>query len=334
MFEKARLKLTIWYTAIIMLVSLVFSLSIYLNINSEYVHIEEVQERFRQEQVEKYFIPKNPAKPVPTLLNPEIIEHARLRLISTLSLINLSILALAAASGYFLSGRTLRPIKNIVDEQKRFISDSSHELRTPITSLRTELEVGLRDKKLTTKKAKEILKSNLEEIINLQNLTNNLLSISQNGEHFNTKHKKISSLKKIVNNALDRVKPLAIEKKITFEIDIKEVKLNVVEDRIQEVFVIILENAIKFSKYSGKIIIESSKIKNEAIVKITDFGIGIDGKDLPYIFDRFYRADKSRTIKGHGLGLSIAKRILEKHKGKIYANSKSGKTTFTIVLPL
>src|SRR3989344_8850426 len=163
MFKKARLKLTAWYLLIIMLISLAFSIAIDHLLTLELTRVERVQ-RLRQERR----IPRIPA------IDPEVIEETKNRLRINLILINLGILGAAGVAAYFLAGRTLKTIKNMVDEQNRFITDSSHELRTPITSLKTEMEVNLRDKKLN-KDTRKILESNLEEVNSLQSLSDNLI---------------------------------------------------------------------------------------------------------------------------------------------------------------
>jgi signal transduction histidine kinase len=226
----------------------------------------------------------------------------------------------------------------MVDEQNRFITDASHELRTPLTSLRTEIEVGLRDKTIDLNSAKKLLESNLEEVIALQSLSDNLLELAQNGKEIKNTEKKELSILEIVNKAIKKVEPLALNKGVKIEKKIKDEKIFVVPDRISEVFVILLDNAIKYSKNKTKIIIESKKEKEKISISVTDYGIGIAKDDVPHIFDRFYRANKSRSkteTPGYGLGLSIAKKIIKAHDGEISVSSVfSKKTTFTVSIPI
>src|SRR3989344_858512 len=176
MFQSARIKLTIWYTLIIMLISLSFSLAIYKVLGSELDRLDRTQRlRIERGLPERPFLTPSTDLdqriPRRFFLDPELLKETRERLGLILALINLVILAISAASGYFLSGRTLKPIKEMVEEQNRFITDASHELRTPLTTLKTEIEVNLRNKKLSVEEAKAILKSNLEEVNNLQVLS-------------------------------------------------------------------------------------------------------------------------------------------------------------------
>lgn len=220
----------------------------------------------------------------------------------------------------------------MLEEQNRFITDASHELRTPLTSLRSEIEVGLRNKALSLNDTKKLLVSNLEEVISLQTLSDNLLELAQNGRFIDPNNFEQVSITEIVNNAIKKVHPLAVKKEIKLKIKLEEVKIYGVADRLVEVFVILLDNAIKFSLSKNEVEIYAKKAVNYVEVDIINYGIGIADKDLPKIFDRFYRVDKSRSkTSGYGLGLSIAKQIIETHEGSIAAISQENeKTTFKV----
>ena len=144
MFKSARLKLTAWYLLIIMLISILFSIAIYSEINADLGRLEHYQELRKQRDLQ--FAPPLPPNPE---LDRNVVAEARDRITLILFLVNFGILVVSGGSAYFLAGRTLKPIKDMVDEQNRFITDSSHELRTPLTSLRSEIEVNLRDKNLS-----------------------------------------------------------------------------------------------------------------------------------------------------------------------------------------
>jgi two-component system, OmpR family, sensor histidine kinase CiaH len=338
MFEKARLKLTLWYLLIIMTISLLFTGVIYARVNSDLVRFEQAQIRMQRNFMERGIMGIGPGQgPNPQLLmlTPEDIQETRQALIIILGLINLIILAVSGGAGYFLAGKTLRPIKEMVDEQNRFISDSSHELRTPLTSLRSEIEVNLRNKNLTLGSAKKVLESNLEEVINLQKLSDNLLELAQSGNLVSRKNMKPVSIFKISVESIDKIRPLASKKQIKIENKVKDAKINAIPDRITEALIILLDNAVKYSPSKSTIEIKSEKIKDYVKIMVVDHGAGIPNEDLPHIFQRFYRSDKSRNQDGYGLGLSIAKEILESHKGSISVKSELGKgSIFTVKLPL
>ncbi len=337
MFENARFKLTIWYLIIIMTVSALFSVAIYSRVNMEFSRFERFQVRVR-EDIKEGIIPRNLAPQNPRFgrVDPLEIQRSRTRIILILIFLNLGILVFAGAAGYFLAGRTLKPIKEMVDEQNRFITDSSHELKTPLTSLRSEIEVALRNKKMSVTDTRKILESNLEEVLSLQILSDNLLELAENGSSRKNSDFKEISILSCVDAAIKKVENLAKEKQIKIENKIEDIKIKGVRDMLAEVFVILLDNAIKYSKKNGKVEIASKVSDKNIEVSVTDNGIGIESEDLPHIFDRFYRADKSRSfVSGYGLGLSIAKKIIESHNGKVEVSSiLSKQTTFTVNLPV
>ena len=339
MFERARIKLTAWYLVVIMAISIVFSLAIYSRVNTEFGRFERFQVRLR-EDVREGIVPPNiiPRNPRLGRIDPSEIQATRTRFIIILISLNLGIFVFAGAAGYFLAGETLKPIKEMIDEQNRFIADSSHELRTPLTSLRSEIEVGLRNKKITIAEARRILKSNLEEVINLQALSDSLLALSKNGHFAEQKYMEEVSLLSCVNEAIRRVEHFARERQTIIKNNVKGLTVRGVRERLTEVFVILLDNAIKYSPEKSKVQIVSKKDSSNIEITVSNKGKGIEEKDLPHIFDRFYRGSESRSKtdnSGYGLGLSIAKKIIESHGGSIFAkNTPKKETKFTVVLPL
>lgn len=344
MFYKARLKLTAWYLLIIMLISISFSLVVYHALTFEFNRILRI-ERLRQERA----LPS----PIPSLTfplkddtqrrgrlnipSPEIIKEAKNRLISILALVNLGILFFSGAAGYFLAGKTLKPIKEMVDEQNRFITDASHELRTPLTSLKSEIEVNLRDKKMDISQAKKLLESNLEEVNNLQYLSDNLIKLSQFKRDNDIQFEEVN-LKELILEAQKKVAILAKKRNITIKNSLSDQKVWANKQSLAELFVILLDNAIKYSHKDKQVSISSNVDSGKLAVLIKDQGIGISKHDLSHLFDRFYRVDSSRTkinVPGYGLGLSIAIQILEKHHGSVSVESTLGiGSTFKILLPL
>lgn len=343
MFEAARLKLTAWYLLIIMLISISFSVAIYQVLTSELNRVERIQ-RIRQQRE----LSLNDTDNIPAdfsqrifrqpIIDPELLEETKNRLILILFMINAGILGISALSGYFLAGRTLKPIKNMVDEQNRFITDSSHELRTPLTSLKSEIEVNLRDKNLNLNQAKKLLESNLEEVNNLQYLSDNLIKLAQYEKANGIILLEEIALKQIVSDAIKKVANLAKNKNIQIKEKTHEYTLFANSQSLTELFVILLDNAIKYSLKNSKITLNSKKTDNNVFIEVIDQGMGVEAKDLPHLFDRFYRSDKSRTKSneiGFGLGLSIAKQIVEKHHGSIKVESEAKKgSVFIVQLPV
>ncbi|KKS45684.1 hypothetical protein A3J20_01485 [Candidatus Gottesmanbacteria bacterium RIFCSPLOWO2_02_FULL_42_29] len=333
MFHNARFKLTAWYLTIIMSVSLLFSAFIYKGADAELSRIE----RRQQIRVERFRAQFFGLPDFPEMFAPVSVDEIRERLLVALGIINGGILVLAGGAGFFLAGRTLRPIEEMVQEQNRFIADASHELRTPLTSIKTQTEVSLRDKKLTLTQAKSLLVSNLEEVDNLQSISDRLLELAQI-EKPNYFVFAPLDFKSVVREAVAKIKPLAKQKQIAISYPHKSQMMDGDRIRLTEMLVIFLDNAVKYSQKKKSINLSSKITGQSLIVKVTDQGIGIDRQDLPHIFERFYRSDKARTnqyVSGYGLGLSIAKKIIDVHHGTIQVTTKKNQgSAFTITLPL
>jgi len=342
LFQQARIKLTLWYLLIIMIISLAFSAGIYNLLTAELNRFEDMQQRKLESRIQAdprvRDLPEG-ARVIlrERMIDSTIIDEAKIRIKIALLIINLAILAASFAAGYFLAGKTLKPIREMVDEQNRFITDSSHELRTPLTALRSEMEVTLRDKKLKLKDARDSIKSNLEEVVAIQNLTDNLLKLTKS---FNQQNKRVEAIKinEVVEYAVKKVNPLAKQKNISIETKSENTVIIANEMEMTELLIIFLDNAIKYSTENSQIKITEKKKGNNLELRIKDNGIGIEKKDIPHLFDRFYRADKSRSKNdsdGFGLGLSIAKRIIDTNNGKVEVESEIEKgTIFIVTLPL
>lgn len=331
MFHSARLKLTAWYLIIIVLISFLFSLVIYKGADRELDRIARRQHLWSQHMPDFFKLGR------PDWFEPIDVNEIRRRIIFMLILVNSGILIISGAAGYFLAGRTLDPIKEMVDEQNRFIADASHELRTPLTALKTATEVGLRDNKITQKGLKNLLQDNLESIDSLQSLSDSLLQLAQfekpNGK---TPFSSIL-LTEVFRLAKKKVEPLARAKKIIINIPLVKYQIEGDKNSLVNLIKIILDNAIKYSPTGSRVEMSAKISDSSVIIQIKDQGIGIEKRDLLHIFDRFYRADKSRSNSdGYGLGLSIAKKIAEMHQGSItLTTSVVGQgTTVSIQLPL
>ncbi|MBU0974760.1 HAMP domain-containing histidine kinase [Patescibacteria group bacterium] len=264
----------------------------------------------------------------------EELENSRKNILLSLLILNVVILTLSTLVSYLLASKTLLPIEEIIKEQKRFIADASHELKTPLTSLKTSIEVSVRSGKLP-KDIKKLLQYNLEDVDALNELIDKLLNLSS----LESKEPVFDNLdiKEAIETAYRRVKYLADEKKISININTKNYQLLGDASSLTELFTILFDNGIKYCKQNGIINLDVKLSKNHLVITVEDTGIGINKKYLPNIFDRFYRIDSSRTSSaksGYGLGLSMAKKIVENHNGSISVSSEIAKgTLFTIKLP-
>lgn len=331
-FHSTRLKLTAWYVIISMIIALLFSLVIYLGITAQLDGMSKFQELNKQNNIQ--INPSvNSSMPLPLPLDP---ESAKNRIFLILLIVNGVVLCISGGAGYVLAGRTLRPIIEMLEEQSRFITDASHELKTPLTAIRTEFEVAMLEKNMPKQQSEKLIKSSYEEIVNLQGLAENLLELTGQQKKRGNLELKDVSLLEVTEAALGKVIPLAKQKHITIDNLVDDYILQGEEQSLTELFVILLDNAVKYSPDNSEVKLNSKKTDHHIMITVSDNGTGITQKDCLHIFDRFYRADKSRSkIAGYGLGLSIAKEIVESHMGSISVESEANHgTAFIIRLPL
>ncbi len=333
-FKLAYLKITIFYVAIIMLISIIFSAVIYK------ISSNELSRGLSRQTITIRGLPLNDFFNQ-SLQNLDDIRENQLResnnhLITNLIYFNILILILSSIVSYFWARKTMKPIEEAMAAQNRFTADASHELRTPLTAMKTEIEVNLRDKKLDLELAKKLLSSNLEEIAKLESLSNALLKLARYEEDIKTQFGRVS-LEEVIVEAYEKIEKIAEQKQVKFNNNLQDIHIFGDHQSLVELFVIFMDNAIKYSPKGASVNIDITKENNFAIIRIKDQGMGIKSSDLPYIFNRFYRADVSRSkekIQGYGLGLSIAKQIIALHNGTISVFSKPGKgTEFRIKIP-
>lgn len=219
--------------------------------------------------------------------------------------------------------------------QRQFMEDISHELKTPLSVLKGELEVTLK-KIRSAQEYETILHSSLEEVNHLAGIVENLLTLARFDAKTTTLQAVSLDLNVLLKEAVEAIQVLAVQKKITLQFNSAHtVDILADKNQLKRMVLNILDNAIKYTQPGGKISIDLRQQKNSADIDITDTGIGIPEGELPRIFDRFYRVDKSRSSIGFGLGLSIAQSIAMAHGGKIYAKTNVPQgTIFTISLPI
>ena len=230
---------------------------------------------------------------------------------------------------------SIKPFGSAVDiYKKEFFANASHELKTPITSIRGFAELissGLIDDK---DKIIEYSTTIKREAIRMDTMVEELLKLSSL-EDIDENEMPLEKLNvaDIIKEAVEVLDYKLYEKKIITNVDVHDVYIESVHEDILRVFTNLIENGIKYNKDNGKIYISLRRVRNKAVIIIKDTGIGIKKEDLPHIFERFYRVDKSRNrkVEGTGLGLSIVKRIVMKYKGEISVKSTYNVgTEFTI----
>lgn len=227
-------------------------------------------------------------------------------------------------------------LQRAFDEIRRFTADASHELRTPITVIRTEAEVAISEP-ASRNGQEQIFASIVEECDRMGRLTEQLLTLARQDANSPSERTAVN-LSVLLSSVVDTLAPLAESKSIPLHTDIAaNLWVRGEEQRLRQVFVNLIENAIKYSKSEGMIRVSATLVAEEVETVIEDEGIGIPVEHLPRIFERFYRVDKarSRDMGGTGLGLSIAEQIVSAHHGTITANSQLNVgSTFIVRLPI
>jgi len=222
-------------------------------------------------------------------------------------------------------------------EIQRFTADASHELRTPLTAIRTETEVALA-KPLTLEEHQHLLASIMEECERLTKLTDQLLTLAREDAAGARRLRRPVDLVDVVQGVTETMKPLIEAKGLRFQLIVHgPLTVEGDETHLRQVFINLLDNAVKYTPHGGAIVVELEQKEDKALVSFKDSGIGVSPEHQRSVFDRFYRVDKarSRAEGGTGLGLSIALSIVQSHEGYITLASEPGKgTTVVVVLDL
>lgn len=231
----------------------------------------------------------------------------------------------------------LKRIEQSLERITRFSADASHELRTPITVMRTRVELALRRPR-TAAENSQTLEQLHTELIQTSELLDNLMLLARADSDAEQLRLVPADIHQALTDVLAQVSPIAEEKQIELHAALPEYPVWIAGDPqlLRRLFLILIDNAVKYTPASGQVSIALEAEDGLITVSITDTGIGISDQDLPHVFDRFYRADKarSREMGGSGLGLSIGKWIAEAHKGSVTAESKYGRgSTFKVALP-
>ncbi|HDS09216.1 MAG TPA: HAMP domain-containing protein [Firmicutes bacterium] len=239
--------------------------------------------------------------------------------------------------GALLNFQDLTEMRNLQTMRKEFIGNISHELRTPLTSIKAIVETlqngAINDRAAAT----EFLEKVNTEIDSMAQMISELIELTRIETGRIELNVKPLDMNNVITEIRDRLVPQATRKNISITADLLSGLSPVQADheRIQQVLNNIIYNAIKFTPSGGSIEVKSEQTENEIIVTITDTGIGISKSDIPHIFERFYKADKSRAEEGTGLGLAISKHIVLAHRGRIWVRSEEGQgSTFSFALPL
>lgn len=330
MFRSATFKLTLWYLAIVVAISLVFSVVLY------HVTTNELDRGLNRETQRIY-------TQFPVFQGNPLLQHdsdyatEAHRILLRLVGLNLVVFVGAGFASYWLARRTLEPIEAAHEQQKRFTADVSHELRTPLTALKMESEVALMNEQNDKAALRDTLTSNLEEVGKLEILINNLLRLTRLEADELQQNFALLNAQTVTKVAVEQVQKVAANHDIKLDSAVTDLGLVGDQDSLVQLLVILLDNAIKYSPAGSSVELISHRSGDDVILQVKDHGTGIEPAALEHVFDRFYRADNSRTkdrTEGFGLGLSIAKMIADVHHGTITLSSQPGHgTTATVSLP-
>lgn len=230
--------------------------------------------------------------------------------------------------------KMVKELNSIECLQKDFINNVSHEIKTPISSIQGFAKL-LEADDLSKEERKEYAEIIKEESDRLLYLSTNILKLAKLENQERIMNKTEFNIAEQIRRTISVLEPKWKEKNIKFNVSLKEQEFLGEKDLMYQVWMNIIENSIKFSKQDGQIDVKMKTNQDSIIVEIKDYGIGIEEEEAKKIFDRFYQVDKSHTKPGAGLGMTIAKRIVELSDGKIEVKSKLNEsTTFIVTLPI
>ena len=230
-----------------------------------------------------------------------------------------------------LSKKIVRPVSEAYEKQKRFITDAGHEIKTPLTVIDADTEV------LEMECGEnEWLSDIRKQTVKLKDLTNSLIYLSKMEENRDEGQKIDFPISDLVEETTGSFEALAVTQNKTFDLEVEPMLTYCGEEKsIQRLVSILLDNALKYSPEGGKISVKFGKVGKNLQLSVYNTAEHVDQKNISHMFDRFYRFDESRNSEtgGYGIGLSIARAIVESHKGKITAKSEDGKSMcMTVVL--
>jgi two-component system sensor histidine kinase CiaH len=317
-FLHARVKLTLFYTAIFSVFIVAFSLALYLSFS----------QRLRLDLDKDNVTEQNQR-----LAIFDSIDHLQ----GSIKWLDLGTIFIVAALSYYVAGKSLEPIRKSILARERFMADASHELRTPLTVLQTGLEVFDRKKMPTIDEARRLSRSSLEEVRRMDRLVTDLRTLARLDSSQLQSSVEPFDLSVALKRSADSLGGYAEQHGIKIMVTSSTptwVKADPYE--LEQVCSNLIKNAIDYSP-QGQMVNAAVKKDRCAILCISDSGTGISSKDLPHVFERFWRAEHSRSRKtgGSGLGLSIVKDLVERMGGSVSVKSAlNNGSEFTVSLPL
>ena len=280
---------------------------------------------------------KMPSPTGETIVFVDISSHVDTlkNLITTCTVICFISFLLFLGLSYLLAEWMVKPVEQAWNQQRQFVADASHELKTPLTVIMTNAEL------LTSNRYTEAQKQTFGENIQtmsrqMRHLVEDMLELARveaGGLH---SQKKPVELSVLVQEAVLPFEPVCFEKGLTLEISVEEgIRVQGEETYLKQLVEILMDNAVKYSSAAGTVTVSLRKKGGQCCLQVDNPGEPIAREELKHLFARFYRADKARSTDGsYGLGLAIAEKIVQDHGGKIWAESKDGINSFRVQLNL
>jgi two-component system sensor histidine kinase CiaH len=239
----------------------------------------------------------------------------------------------SSAISYWLANRALYPVQRAMQRQRDFVADAAHELRTPLAIMRTAAELSLDGGSENDQQA--ALEQTLAQNAHLAGLVDSLSLLARADSGVVALERHPLDLARLTRETAGGIAILAEEREVRLQVQAAQETLVLADSgRLRQLLLIVLDNALKHTPDGGAIGVLVERSGNKVHLVVRDSGPGIAAADLPYLFDRFYRADRSRSTEGSGLGLSIGRWIVGAHGGKIVAaNGPEGGAVFTVTLP-
>ncbi len=317
-FKAAVIRLTIYYTVGVFIILTLFSGLVYG------LFVQSINEDMREDDVRT---------------EKEEVFHSEIKenLFDILLLSDTLLIFIIIFISYFFSKETLEPLEIAYQKQKRFVADAAHELRTPLAVMKAGSEV-ISQKERTVSEYQGFVSETSEEVERLIKLSNDLLLLARNENDTKVSATSIS-LSDILKKQCEHIVPYAKIKQVEVHSEItKGIHIHGKEDEVIRLVLNLLKNAVDYNKVGGAINVSLSKRSNSALLSVRDTGVGIAAENIPLIFERFYKADSSRTqpsTSGSGLGLAIVKDIVISHGGTINVSSEVGQgSVFEVEIPL
>jgi two-component system, OmpR family, sensor histidine kinase CiaH len=317
MFARAQLRLALLFAAIVVALVVVSSVFMYLTVRSDIQSAASGQ--FQDGESEQAFVSQS-------------LGSLRWQLVA----VDAAIVVIIGVGGLLYARRTLRPIRENVAAQKRFVADASHDLRTPLAIMKAEFEVELKRADLD-QATRPVLVSGLEEVDRMSGMVEDLLTLSRIDAHQETLAREPLDLAELARQAVIELSALAAAGGVSLSADAAGDASAVGDtEHVRRALRNVLRNAVEHSPAGATVEVATRRIAAGSQVVVTDHGEGMPPEVLAHVFDRFYRADaaRSRDRGGSGLGLAIARWAIRGMGGDLTAESQAGAgTRVTLTLP-